>query len=148
MIFAQLMHTMNVTCAIGGAVYGTGRLMKDLTPQGMVMALRVRYTLLKEDIFLTGFWEKLVTTDLTLTCTVLVDMLSVLLPHHDRRQSLRRPLPPPPHSHYQTHLPHHHSHRRLYNRYYWCRLRSPHNFSVQSRAVLLEPCAWRHGEMH
>ncbi|KAH7346012.1 hypothetical protein BKA66DRAFT_478340 [Pyrenochaeta sp. MPI-SDFR-AT-0127] len=39
-IFAQLMHTMNVTCAIGGAVYGTGRLMKNLTPHGMMMALR------------------------------------------------------------------------------------------------------------
>lgn len=40
MVFAQLMHTMNVTCAIGGAMYGTGRLMKDLTPHGMMMALR------------------------------------------------------------------------------------------------------------
>jgi hypothetical protein len=43
MVFAQLMHTMNVTCAIGGAVYGTGRLMKELTPHGMMMALRVCY---------------------------------------------------------------------------------------------------------
>ncbi|RYN54140.1 hypothetical protein AA0118_g9315 [Alternaria tenuissima] len=40
MIFAQLMHTMNSTCAIGGALTGTGRLMKDLTPGSMEMALR------------------------------------------------------------------------------------------------------------
>ena len=41
MLFAQLMHTMNSICAIGGALTGTGRLMKDLTPTSMEMALRV-----------------------------------------------------------------------------------------------------------
>lgn len=41
MIFAQLMHIMNSTCAIGGALTGTGRLMKGLTPGSMEMALRV-----------------------------------------------------------------------------------------------------------
>jgi uncharacterized RDD family membrane protein YckC len=41
MLFAQLMHTLNSTCAIGGALTGTGRLMKDLTPGSMMMALRV-----------------------------------------------------------------------------------------------------------
>jgi hypothetical protein len=41
MIFAQLMHTLNSSCAIGGALTGTGRLMKDLTPESMMMALRV-----------------------------------------------------------------------------------------------------------
>ncbi|KAK7178521.1 hypothetical protein DPSP01_003514 [Paraphaeosphaeria sporulosa] len=40
MLFAQLMHTMNATCAIGGALTGTGRLTKDLKPDGMMMALR------------------------------------------------------------------------------------------------------------
>ncbi|OSS51454.1 hypothetical protein B5807_04023 [Epicoccum nigrum] len=40
MLFAQLMHTLNSTCAIGGALTGTGRLMKDLTPGSMMMALR------------------------------------------------------------------------------------------------------------
>lgn len=42
MLFAQLMHTLNSSCAIGGALTGTGRLMKDLTPGSMMMALRVR----------------------------------------------------------------------------------------------------------
>ena len=41
MLFAQLMHTLNSTCAIGGALIGTGRLTKDLTPGSMMMALRV-----------------------------------------------------------------------------------------------------------
>lgn len=41
MLFAQLMHTMNSTCAIGGALTGTGRLVKDLTPSSMMWALRV-----------------------------------------------------------------------------------------------------------
>ena len=41
MLFAQLMHTANTTCAIGGALTGTGRLTKDLAPQSMMMALRV-----------------------------------------------------------------------------------------------------------
>jgi hypothetical protein len=41
MVFAQLMHTMNSTCAIGGALTGTGRLMANLTPHGMMMAMRV-----------------------------------------------------------------------------------------------------------
>jgi hypothetical protein len=36
-----LMHTMNSICAIGGALTGTGRFMKDLTPGSMEMALRV-----------------------------------------------------------------------------------------------------------
>lgn len=42
MLFAQLMHTLNSACAIGGALTGTGRLTKDLTPGSMMMALRVR----------------------------------------------------------------------------------------------------------
>lgn len=41
MLFAQLMHTLNSACAIGGALTGTGRLTKDLTPVTMMMALRV-----------------------------------------------------------------------------------------------------------
>lgn len=41
MLFAQLMHTMNSTCAIGGALTGTGRLAKQLTPESMMMAMRV-----------------------------------------------------------------------------------------------------------
>lgn len=41
MLFAQLMHTLNSACAIGGALTGTGRLTKDLTPGSMMMALRV-----------------------------------------------------------------------------------------------------------
>jgi hypothetical protein len=41
MVFAQLMHTMNSICAMGGALTGTGRLMKDLTPHSMMMAMRV-----------------------------------------------------------------------------------------------------------
>lgn len=41
MLFAQLMHTLNSSCAIGGALTGTGRLVKDLTPSSMMMALRV-----------------------------------------------------------------------------------------------------------
>jgi hypothetical protein len=45
MLFAQLMHTLNSACAIGGALTGTGRLTKDLTPGSMMMALRVRTTL-------------------------------------------------------------------------------------------------------
>lgn len=41
MLFAQLMHTTNVICATGGALTGTGRLTKELTPESMMMALRV-----------------------------------------------------------------------------------------------------------
>ena len=46
MLFAQLMHTLNSACAIGGALTGTGRLTKDLTPGSMMMALRVRTILI------------------------------------------------------------------------------------------------------
>lgn len=46
MLFAQLMHTLNSSCAIGGALTGTGRVTKDLTPGSMMMALRVRTPLL------------------------------------------------------------------------------------------------------
>jgi hypothetical protein len=60
MIFAQLMHTMNSTCAIGGALTGTGRLMKDLTPHSMMMALRVclAYAVLRNLFidFILQFW--------------------------------------------------------------------------------------------
>jgi hypothetical protein len=59
MIFAQLMHTMNSTCAIGGALTGTGRLMEELTPQSMMMALRVLHPpqqrLLKETMLMPPF---------------------------------------------------------------------------------------------
>lgn len=41
MLFAQLIHTANVICATGGALTGTGRLSKDLTPESMMTALRV-----------------------------------------------------------------------------------------------------------
>jgi hypothetical protein len=41
MVFAQLMHTMNSTCAIGGALTGTGRFVANLTPHSMMMAMRV-----------------------------------------------------------------------------------------------------------
>ncbi|EMD85112.1 hypothetical protein COCC4DRAFT_153810 [Bipolaris maydis ATCC 48331] len=40
MLFAQLIHTANVICATGGALTGTGRLSKDLTPESMMTALR------------------------------------------------------------------------------------------------------------
>ncbi|KAF3046942.1 hypothetical protein E8E12_008924 [Didymella heteroderae] len=40
MLFAQLMHTLNSACAVGGALTGTGRLTKDLTPGSTMMALR------------------------------------------------------------------------------------------------------------
>lgn len=53
MLFAQLMHTLNSACAIGGALTGTGRLIKDLTPGSMMMALRVGTTLLLHNPVLT-----------------------------------------------------------------------------------------------
>lgn len=92
MVFAQLMHTMNVSCAIGGAIYGTGRLMKDLTPYRMMMALRVRWN--DAPLFRTSSGT---TTNLLCT-TVLVDMLLRLLPHHDRRQSVCRHFISPHHA--------------------------------------------------
>lgn len=41
MLYAQLMHTLNGAASIGGALTGSGRLSKDLTPNGMMWALRV-----------------------------------------------------------------------------------------------------------
>lgn len=75
MLFAQLMHTMNSTCAIGGALTGTGRLMKDLTPGGMMMALRVGDPV-------ESPYQILFDTDLL--NLVLVDLLLLILSMYDR----------------------------------------------------------------
>lgn len=40
MVFAMLSHIMFATCAIAGVHYGTGRHFKDLTPEGIFVAMR------------------------------------------------------------------------------------------------------------
>lgn len=101
MFFAQLLHTLNSSCAIGGALTGSGRHINELTSSGMMMALRVRTRFLS------------LGRKLTLS-PVLVDLLHVLLSEYDRSQSICWPLDTSLYTDHQKANPLHHSHRHLH----------------------------------
>ena len=129
MVFAQVIHTVNVICATGGALTGTGRLMKDIPPHSMMMALRVNKVQPNVDQYA---YANLCSP------SVLVDMLLDVLPDHDKCQSIPRSLATALHTFHTGVVPIHHTFCHLDQRCYRRCVRPPSNVSVQTCSLLLD----------
>lgn len=139
MVFAQIMHTVNVICATGGAFTGTGRLMKDIPPHSMMMALRVNEV--------HSNFDQHTYTNLCSTA-VLVDLLLDVLSDHDKCQSILGPLATPLHTLHAGVVPIHYTLCNLDQRHYWCCLRPPRNVPVQTCSLLLDQSRRRQRNMY